>query len=387
MSGVSKHVPVAIIGGGIAGAWLLRVLTDAGIDAWLFEAKHLGAGQTLASQGMIHGGLKYQLNAGRHQLGESLAHMPDFWRSCLRGDGPVDLSATSPSSDRYYLLSTGGIANRLTTFLGSRLIVGRADKCAPADYPDALRHASFKGSVYQLQDVVMNVPSLLRALTSNCAERCFSGTVTLDSIEGDRIPGLSCEGEAISADCYVFCAGAGNETLLANSPLSHIQMQRRPLKQVAVTGQLPPLYAHVASPTSGAKPRVTITTHETTTGTTWYLGGALAETGTVRTDAEQVTFARTELEDVFPWLSFDDCRFSTLDVDRAEPDQASGGLPDSPFVEQVGNAIVCWPTKLTLTPLMANLALPKIKSLVTSNRADNTPPLLDNATVGQIPFG
>ena len=83
MSRERKHVSVAIVGGGIAGVWLLRILSDLGINAWLFEAEGLGAGQTLASQGMIHGGLKYQLHAGRDGLGESLAHMPDFWLSLI----------------------------------------------------------------------------------------------------------------------------------------------------------------------------------------------------------------------------------------------------------------------------------------------------------------
>ena len=386
MSGERKHVSVAIVGGGIAGVWLLRILSDLGINAWLFEAEGLGAGQTLASQGMIHGGLKYQLHAGRDGLGESLAHMPDFWRACLRGQGAVDLRGAETSSDHYYLFSPGGMANRLTAFLGSRMIVGRAEKCSRDYYPEALRHNDFSGSVYQLQDVVLNVPSILNALTSTCAHRCFRGSAKVDGVHNGQITSLFCNGEHITADCYVFCAGAGNDALIADSPLAYVKMQRRPLKQAIVTGALPTLHAHVASPLSGTKPRVTITSHESDAGTTWYLGGALAETGTTRSDPEQVSFTRSELVELFPWLSFDGCTFDTLDIDRAEPDQLSGGLPDSPFVEKVGNAIVCWPTKLTLAPLMADFALSHIKPLIAGNTT-STLPELEVAKIASLPFG
>ena len=89
---------------------------------------------------------------------------------------------------------------------------------------------------------------------------------------------------------------------------------------------------------------------------------------------------------MFPWLSFDGCTFDTLDIDRAEPDQLSGGLPDSPFVEKVGNAIVCWPTKLTLAPLMADFALSHIKPLIAGNTT-STLPELEVAKIAGLPFG
>ncbi|MEZ5480827.1 MAG: FAD-dependent oxidoreductase [Porticoccaceae bacterium] len=54
------NVDIAIIGGGIAGLWLLNRLVSAGYNAILFEQSALsGSDQTVASQGMIHGGIKY----------------------------------------------------------------------------------------------------------------------------------------------------------------------------------------------------------------------------------------------------------------------------------------------------------------------------------------
>ena len=49
---------IAILGGGIAGLWLLNRLRGAGYSAVLLTAGELGAEQTIASQGMIHGGMK-----------------------------------------------------------------------------------------------------------------------------------------------------------------------------------------------------------------------------------------------------------------------------------------------------------------------------------------
>ena len=54
-------IDTLIFGAGVAGLWLLDELLRAGRDAWLIESRALGAGQTVASQGIIHGGLKYTL--------------------------------------------------------------------------------------------------------------------------------------------------------------------------------------------------------------------------------------------------------------------------------------------------------------------------------------
>ncbi|MFN7609893.1 MAG: FAD-dependent oxidoreductase, partial [bacterium] len=50
---------VVLIGGGIAGLWLANVLQQKGYTVALLEENTLGGEQTLASQGMIHGGQKY----------------------------------------------------------------------------------------------------------------------------------------------------------------------------------------------------------------------------------------------------------------------------------------------------------------------------------------
>ena len=54
---------VTIIGGGIAGLWLFRRLNNMGYTRLcLLENETLGGGQTIKSQGIIHGGIKYALS-------------------------------------------------------------------------------------------------------------------------------------------------------------------------------------------------------------------------------------------------------------------------------------------------------------------------------------
>src|SRR5262245_14630974 len=82
---------IVILGGGVAGLWLLNRLRAAGYAAVLLERAALGQGQSIASQGMIHGGMKYALGGTLTGASESIADMPAHWQRCLRGEGDVDL--------------------------------------------------------------------------------------------------------------------------------------------------------------------------------------------------------------------------------------------------------------------------------------------------------
>ena len=66
------QIDIAIIGGGISGLWLLNSFKSRGFRTLLFEKRSLGSGQTLASQGMIHGGVKYNLEGRMTNASESI---------------------------------------------------------------------------------------------------------------------------------------------------------------------------------------------------------------------------------------------------------------------------------------------------------------------------
>lgn len=75
------NVDIVIIGGGIAGLWLLNRLSNSGYNALLFEQDKLGGGQSIASQGMIHGGIKYALGGMLTGSSEAIADMPKIGRA------------------------------------------------------------------------------------------------------------------------------------------------------------------------------------------------------------------------------------------------------------------------------------------------------------------
>ena len=71
-----QKTDIAILGGGIAGLWLLNLLAKRGYSVLLIEKEALGSGQTIASQGMIHGGIKYALGGFLSDASETISAMP-----------------------------------------------------------------------------------------------------------------------------------------------------------------------------------------------------------------------------------------------------------------------------------------------------------------------
>ena len=106
------ELDVLIFGGGGAGLWLLNEVTRRGFDALLVEAHALGKGQTISSQGIIHGGIKYSLRGLLTDSGRAIREMPQLWRDCLSGKRQPDLSRTSVLAHSCYLWHTGDFAGR-----------------------------------------------------------------------------------------------------------------------------------------------------------------------------------------------------------------------------------------------------------------------------------
>jgi hypothetical protein len=92
----------------------------------------------------------------------------------------------------------------------------------------------------------------------------------------------------------------------------------------------------------------------------WYLGGSLAEKGATMDADALIDLAKSELQDLIPWVALDDAEWATLSIARAEPLQPNFARPDNAFVTaapQTTNVFVGWPTKLTLAPNLANQVL------------------------------
>src|SRR3990167_10238354 len=94
---------ITIFGGGIAGLWLHNRLCAKGYSVILLETHALGAGQTIQSQGIIHGGLKYALQGVMTSAAQAMATVPLIWKDCLTGVGEINLQAVPILSKQQYL--------------------------------------------------------------------------------------------------------------------------------------------------------------------------------------------------------------------------------------------------------------------------------------------
>ncbi len=356
---------LAIIGGGIAGLWLANRAKSAGYSVALFESADLGGGQTLASQGMIHGGMKYTLTGALTGASEAIADMPRHWRACLCGEGDVDLHHTRILSDHFFMWSGDDLGSKLTSFLASKITRGRVEPVHPDRRPPLLRHPLFNGSLYRLEDLVIDAHSLVTNLAHNLEGHCFQIDWNQAELQKDDNGQLFLELKNqeqllhIRAQRFIFTAGKGNAELLAQIGEHQPAMQLRPLQQVMVKHYHPfDFYGHCLG--TDTTPRLTISSHRLPDGGhVWYLGGSLAEKGAGMAAEELTALAEQELRNLIPWINLQGAEWATLPIERAEPLQPGFARPDNAFVEQVVNTnlLVGWPTKLTLAPNLANQIL------------------------------
>ncbi|AGA85080.1 NAD(P)/FAD-dependent oxidoreductase [Stutzerimonas stutzeri] len=342
---------VLIVGGGVAGLWLNARLRRQGFATLLVDKGTLGGGQSVKSQGIIHGGTKYALSGALTGASEAIADMPRRWREALEGTGELDLSGVRLLSDAHYLWSPGTLAGNLTSFFASKAVRSRVGQVKGEELPPALQHPEFKGKVYRLSELVLDVPSLIARLAELAGDSLLAGQQIEPLHDGGELVGLRVDGREIRAQRIVFSAGGGIAELLASLGLQQPAMQRRPLHMVIVKAPtLKPLYAHCLG--GGTKPRITVTSHPAADGEwVWYLGGDLAEAdGVARDEASQIAAAKKELAELVPWIDLSAAHWATLRIDRAEPAQSALARPDNAFLAEQGRLLVGWPTKLALSP-------------------------------------
>lgn len=360
-----RELDVLVVGGGIAGLWVLERLVRRGFAAALVEQDRLGSGQTIAAQGMIHGGLKYALDGRITRAAATVAAMPERWRACLAGRGEVDLRSTRLLADACHLWSGDGPGGRLSALLASRALRGRVELLARPDYPSFFADPAFTGSLHRLGDPVIDPRSLLATL----AGRHRALTLALENVAGrlQRRGGrflLDAGDLRLSAGLLALTAGAGNAGLLAALGLDRPEMQLRPLHQVRVQTTHPhPVHAHCVTGLRRTEPRLTLTSHPRSDGGpgwNWSLGGALASEGVDRDPDAQIDVARNELETLVPWVDLSRARFSSARIDRAEARQLRERRPDGAQVHAADGVITAWPTKLTLAPDLGDRVLAEV---------------------------
>ena len=363
-------VDIVIFGGGIAGLWCLNRLRCAGFHAILLETNALGSGQTIHSQGMIHGGVKYALDGVFGKAASAIAAMPPIWEACIEGHGEIDLSATRILSRDYLMWSQGNLLSKTTAFFASKLIRSRIEPLAKDRYPSAFQATQFSGHVYQMNDLVLESHSLITELAKPHSEWIYKIEAPIrfqtSQSQASDLESIQIGEVSIHAKHWLLAAGAGNQALhkQLHSDLGTATefpaMQTRPLHQVMVKhSHGHSLFAHCVG--LGEKPRLTITSHPCSDGKmVWYLGGALAENGVPLSEAQQISATQRELNELFPWLDFSSAEYQTLRIDRAEPSQKAGNKPDNAYFSSQQNISTAWPTKLTLAPDLAQKLMDRL---------------------------
>lgn len=357
MSATLLRTDVVIVGAGIAGLWLHRRLNDMGYHALLLENNAIGGAQTLSSQGIIHGGSKYALNGILSKASQIISSMPARWKACLEGHGEIDLTGVKTLTKHQLLWSKDSLSSKMVSFFASKALSSRMKPVEGVDRPLLFQDPAFHGSLYELDEPVLNVHSLLQELVKPWRQRMVKIPANANfqwQKQGDDITSLHIGDEfEIQAQQYVLTAGEGNEALLHSLAIKKPAMQRRPLQMVLCKSQssqsLPAIYAHSLG--AGAKPIATISSHlDHDNNVVWYIGGNIAEQGVNKDKTTLVAEAEKLLADILPWVELPPLNWATHPINRAEPKQSSLTRPDTAFVSSKGNCHICWPTKLALAP-------------------------------------
>ena len=369
---------VVIIGAGIAGLWLAHRLERAGRSVVLLESHRIGGGQTVASQGIIHGGTKYALTNRLTGASEAIRAMPARWKEAIAGKGEIDLSKVKVLSACQHLWSQESLPSRMTTFFAASVMKNRVRSLPRAQFPLLLAPREFRGSVYEIDEMVLDVHSLLAQLARLSRARVLK--VDGDSTSFNAPSPASCGAELLirctpqggdrsvrfAAGAVVCTAGGGSEGLWRRAGADAAPFPRRPLHMILARGPIEhPLFGHCLG--AGPRPRLTVTSHQWEDDPrrrVWYLGGELAETGVNRSRMEQINAARREIETLFPWVDAAAWQWDAFMIDRVEGLQGHHARPDRPVIQQVGPVLFAWPTKLAFAPLLADELMARIDQLV-----------------------
>jgi len=348
-----KKYDIVICGGGVAGLWLLNTLSDKGFSVLLVESVAIGGVQTMASQGMIHGGQRYLLHGKSFVHAKRIASLPERWEACLLGHGDIDLHEVRVLAEHQVMWPAGGLLARASLLGAAHRIKTKIRKLSRAEYPEVFTSGSaFAGPVYELPEKVLDMISLVSVLSKRYGDRMRKGEVRSLDREGH----IDISGTSVEAQLIISVAGLGNETVLDLLGVDKGHSQRRPLRQIMVRALPYPLYGHGVVPSPS--PRVTITSYpDPSGGYVWYLGGAIAISSVSLTEEETIEFAKKEMQTLFKDIDWSAKEWATWYGERAEARDPNGRLPEGPVIQEYGKTLVAWPTKLTFAPLLSDHVL------------------------------
>lgn len=296
----------------------------------------IGGKQTICSQGIIHGGLKYALSGVLSNDSEDIKDMPAVWKAHLQD---AFFSNVRVLSEEMLMVPVRGVTSKLVTFLGSSLTKSRTRSTRSAIFPTR--------TVYALNEQVIDVASLVDALgqTPNIVKGRVSTVNPEGKVQLD-------DGREISGQRIIVTAGEGNAVLAQN--FQDVKTQLRPLRMLHLQGDLPDVYAHLIGDSS--KPKATITSKESG----WYIGGEIAEKGVQMPAEEFLPWAISQIKSFGLLEGQTKFKADFFDINRAECQFQDGAKPPGPSFRDKGCVTYCWPTKLAYAPLVAEKLLPTL---------------------------
>ncbi len=346
------NIDALIVGGGCAGLFALRAMRAAGMSALLVENNSLGFGQTTASQGILHAGVKYSLGGLAGDDAKEASEAALEWVDMLDAT-KGNLNNVRVLTRECYLWRTSGVRGA-AGMLGAKLAL----RTRPEALDDALRPAwlaGVSGEVLTLGETVIDPISLLSELAKPHARCLLQGCVTnvRQNKNNVDIEIESSRRVCVRARHLILSAGVGNQDILGLANIADTPMQRRPLRQAMIRGALPMVFGHCID---GAKTRITVTSDcvgDVASDVVWHVGGQIAEDGTAMSESEFAVYAMTEIKKCVPALAFKGCEFSSYPVIRAEPRTGDGRRPPKAFTSTCANVTTMWPVKLVLAPMAA----------------------------------
>jgi glycine/D-amino acid oxidase-like deaminating enzyme len=357
----SHDVDVLVVGGGIAGLWVLDALRRARYGALLVEKDAVGMGQTIQSQGIVHSGGKYGLGGVRDvEAARTLAGMPARWLACLEGRETPDLSAATIRSRACLAwVPKWGPAGDLLSRAPRSLALGEV--LPASEWPEVLHGSAFE--IRAMAEPVVDMGSVLEALVAQHHEHLLRiKDVALNLHEGEVL----LDGNVLRPAAIVLAAGAGNEALVEQIDTVPLRMQRRPLTMFLLRGSLPRLYGHCVIE---GRTRLTVTSVHTEEGeVVWQIGGEIAERTSGAIDlcaarAEAVADVRRFMPDV----DLAGAEIASYSAIRAEATTAGGRRPSGVSIERVHcqpTVLAVWPTKFALAPLLADQVVTQLAAVV-----------------------
>lgn len=362
---------VVVIGAGVTGLWIRALLARAGRATVALESAGLGSGQTIASQGILHGGVKYALTPRARAAASALCAAIPAWDDALAGRGPVPLRGVPVLSERTCLWSGPGVLGGLTGRVAHALLRSRVRELPVDQRPPWLAGAPAGVRAWEVAERVIDPAGLLRSLAACASDPILlvdrTGTAIRPSGDGAVVHCRAHDGRSASIECrsVVLAAGVGNEALLdaiqggpGSAPCA---AQRRPLHMAIVRPVPHAIFGHCIRPLSD-RPLLTITRATLPDGPGWYVGGDPAERGVGRSPDEQAHAVRRALSACLPWLDMRNVAVATHRVDRAEWRTRTGRRPAGPGICRVGPVVAVWPTKLALAPVAAQRVCEHLRS-------------------------